>query len=113
MLKRTLIFMASTLALSAGLAVAADPAMAKHEQVYGSQLMTQQERVEYRARIRNAQTAEVRAQIRAEHHERMQERARQLGVAMPADPPAMGGGMGPGAGGSLRMSPGGGGGRNR
>jgi len=112
MLKRIPVFIAGVLALSIGLAVAADPATAMNEQVYGSQLMTQQERVEYRARLRSAQTAEERAQIRAEHHERMRERARQLGVAMPEEPPAMGAGMGPGPGGSLRMGPGGGG-RNR
>lgn len=77
------------------------------EQVYGSQLMTRQERIEHRNKLRAAKTAEERQQIRAEHHTRMQERARERGVTLPDMPPAAGGGkgMGPGGGG---MGPGGG-----
>ncbi len=87
------------------------------EQVYGSQLMTQQERAEYSARMRNAKTVEEREQIRQEHHQQMQARAKERGVTLPDEPPARGmgsgrgmgpggGGMGPGGGG---MGPGGGG----
>ena len=71
--------------------------------IYGSQLMTREERNEYRKRMRAAQTQEERERIRAEHHERMRERARERGVALPDTPPARGGGMGPGGGG---MGPG-------
>ena len=87
----------------------------KQEVVYGSQLMTQQERLEYRNKMRNAKTYQEREQIRLEHHKAMQERAKAQGLTLPDMPPAMGGGMGPGGGG---MGPGGGGmgpggGRNR
>jgi hypothetical protein len=74
------------------------------DRVFGSQLMTKQERNEYRKRIRSAKTAEEREQIRAEHHERMMVRAKERGVTLPEDPPAKGGGMGPGG----AMAPGGG-----
>lgn len=76
--------------------------------IYGSQLMTQQERNEYRTKMRSLRTAQERERFRLEHHERMQERARERGVTLPDMPPARGGrGMGPGGQG---MGPGGGGG---
>lgn len=73
------------------------------EQIYGSQLMTRQERLEHRAKMRAAKTAEEREQIRTEHHEKMQARAKERGVSLPDMPamPAGGmmrGGMGPGGG---------------
>lgn len=121
MMKRTLRVstLAAALSLSAGLALAADPEPAKEkaqtpkqEQIYGSQLMTQQERIEHRAKMRAAKTAEEREQIRKEHHELMKERAKARGVTLPDEPPARGGGMmGPGGGmgpGSGGMKPGGG-----
>lgn len=112
MTKRTLTYLATGLVLAAGLALAADPPpQAPKERVYGSQLMTNQERAAHRAKMRAAQTAEEKAAVRAEQHERMQERARQLGVEVPTTPPAVGGGMGPGPGGGMGMGPGGG--RNR
>ena len=78
------------------------------DQIYGSQLMTQQERIEYSNRMRAAKTEQEREQIRKEHHERMKERAKERGVILPDEPPARGmgpgsGGMGPGSGG---MGPG-------
>jgi hypothetical protein len=108
------------LTLFAGQALAANPAPERvqtpqAERVYGSDLMTEQERAEQRARIRAAETAEERERIRNEHHERMEERARSQGSTLPADPPAGAGspwgsgrGAGPGGGGS---GPGGGRGR--
>ena len=86
----------------------------KQETIYGSQLMTQKERREYRFKMREAKTTEQREQIRAEHHKLMQERAKERGVKLPDAPPAQGmyqgmgsgGAMGPGGGG---MGPGGGG----
>jgi hypothetical protein len=75
--------------------------------VYGWQLMSRQERAEYRARMRSLRTAQERERFRLEHHERMQERARARGITLPDEPPARGGrGMGPGGQG---MGPGGGG----
>lgn len=81
--------------------------------VYGSQLMTNQERVEYRNRMRAAKTAEEREQIRLEHHKQMQERAKERGVTLPDVPPPRGAGrgMGPGAGMGGGAGPGMGGGR--
>ena len=65
------------------------PAGAQSQQpIYGSQLMTQQERLEYQQRIRSAKSEAERQRIRSEHHAQMQERAR--GVTLP--------GMGPGQG---------------
>lgn len=111
MLKRTLNYTTAALALSIGLgmglAYTATAAAPAQEQVYGSQLMTPQERTAHRAKMRAAKTAEEKTQIRAELHQRMQERAKQQGVALPETPPASGGGMGPGGG------MGAGGGRNR
>ena len=69
------------------------------DRIYGSQLMTVQERNEFRARMRAAKTVQERERIRNEHHERMQIRAKERGVTLPDEPPAMGGGMGPGGGG--------------
>lgn len=70
----------------------------EQQQIYGSQLMSQQEQAEYRAKLRNSKTAEEQEQIRREHHERIKERAKTLGVNMPDEPPIRGGGMGPGGG---------------
>ena len=70
---------------------------------YGAQLMTQQERLEYRNQMRLLKTEEERIAFRAEHHKKMQERAKERGVTLPETPPARGAGMGPGMGG---MGPG-------
>ncbi|MDD5299750.1 MAG: hypothetical protein PHD65_04560 [Gallionella sp.] len=104
MLKQTLIATAITgvLALGSGFAAAADQERTqqaqKQQRVYGSQLMTKQERIEQRSKMRAAKTAEEREQIRKEHHERMKERAKERGVTLSDEPPARGGGMGSGAG---------------
>jgi hypothetical protein len=126
MVKRTLIVPTFTvvLSLSAGFTWAAvsEPVREQvqtqvqtqsQEQVYGSQLMTPQERIEYHARMRASTTAEEREQIRNEHHGQMQVRAKERGVALPDSPPVGGRGMGPegggmGTGGGM-MGPGGGG----
>jgi len=82
----------------------AQPQEQKQEQIYGSQLMTDQERVEYRARMRATKTPEEREQIRKEHHQAMRERAKAQGLTLPDEPPVGGGlrgqgmGMGPGGG---------------
>ena len=101
MMKKTLIVSALTIVLSiaAGMAFAAE----EQEQIYGSQLMTKQERIEYRAKLRAAKTAEERERIRKEHHERMKERAKEHGMTLPDEPPERGSGMGSGGGG---MGPG-------
>lgn len=65
------------------------------EMIYGSQMMTDQERMEHRERMRSAKTLEERELIRREHHETMKQRAEEQGLSIPDEPPAMGGGMGP------------------
>ncbi|GAB4513553.1 MAG: hypothetical protein Tsb0026_18320 [Sulfuricaulis sp.] len=79
------------------------------DQIYGSQLMTQQERNEYRNRMRAAKTQQEREQIRKEHHEQMKVRAQEKGMTLPDEPPARGRGMGPGKGMGPGMGPNGGG----
>ena len=115
MRKQPFVACALTLALlSPGVALSADkmtlpePTQIQDlEQIYGSQLMTQQERDEFRARMRAAKSTEEQEQIRAEHHERMKERAKAQGIMLPDMPPPRGGGMsGPGGKG---MGPDGGG----
>lgn len=97
MMKRTLLAsaLAAGLLIAGGYPIAADP----QEPVYGSQLMTSQERNQYRAQMRAAKTDMEREQLRNEHHERMKERAKAQGYVLPDEPPAKGGGMGPGGGG--------------
>ena len=80
----------------------------KKEQIYGSQMMTSQERTEQRKKMRAAKTTEERERIRAEHHEAMKIRAQERGVTLPDTPPDGGMGMGAGSG----AGPTGGSGRN-
>jgi uncharacterized membrane protein YgcG len=72
----------------------------EREQIYGSELMTQKERLEHRTQMRNARTLKEREQIRMEHHQRMQKRAMELGITLPDEPPGWGMGMGSGGMGS-------------
>jgi len=65
---------------------------------FGPQLLTEEEQVAYRARIRGAKTPQEREAIRAEHYELMKVRAREKGVALPEKWPPVGGGMGNGFG---------------
>jgi hypothetical protein len=87
------------------------------EAVFGSQLMTQQERNEHRLKMQSAKTAEERETVRSQHHQQMLERARQQGVTLPETPPAQGAGRGMGPGGGQGMGGGagmgGGGGQGR
>jgi len=80
----------------------------QQERIYGSQLMTKQERADYRRKMHAAKTAAEQEQIRTAHHELMKARAKERGVVLPDEPPARGGGMGPGGMGG-GMGPGGGG----
>lgn len=60
------------------------------EQIYGSQIMTEQERAEHRAEMRTAKTPEEREQIRNEHYKQMSARAKERGITLPEDPPMAG-----------------------
>jgi hypothetical protein len=116
-MKRTLLYaalLAAMLPAFGTVAYAADQDQDRlrtrdQDQVYGSQLMTQEERNAYRDRMRAAKTEQEREQIRKEHHEQMKVRAKEKGVTLPDEPPARGRGMGPGKGMGPGMGPGGGG----
>lgn len=81
--------------------------MRRADRIYGSQLMTAEERAAYREKMRAAKTSAERERLRTEHHKDMQARAKERGVTLPDAPPGrahrgrgMGprGGMGPGRG---------------
>ena len=98
------------LSFPVGFTVAADSPPAQitaeapgNEHIYGSQLMSQEERTVYHTKMRTAQTEEERELLRKEHHQSMQERAKVRGVTLPDEPPARGGGMGMGPGGGGMM----------
>jgi hypothetical protein len=71
--------------------------------VCGWQLMTEQERADYQAKMRSLKTAEEQTQFRAAHHEQMKARAKERGVTLPEDP---GSGCGKGPGGMHGPGPG-------
>jgi len=107
MIKQSLIVsvLSTALTLTNGLAFAAEkPAtqeketVQNREQVFGSQLMSPQERVEHRTKMRAAKNAEEREKIRSDHHERMKERAHERGLTLPDKPPSRRSGMGYGGG---------------
>lgn len=96
------------LALAASAVTAQGPQPPTRQRIYGSELMTQQERNEHRARIRSSRTQQEREHIRAEHHRRMQERAKARGLSLPDVPQGSAGGMGPGMGSGMGSGMGGG-----
>lgn len=88
--------------LGMSLGLSAIPALA--QQVYGWELMTEQERTQHREKMRSFKTEKEREQYRMEHHKKMQERAKERGVTLPDSPQPRGkgmngGGMGAGGGG--------------
>ena len=89
-----------------GLLLASGLSLAAEETIYGSQLMTAQERTDYRNKMRAAKTQEERDKLRQEHHDAMQARAKAQGKSLPAEPPPRGSGPGPGAGPGGGMGPG-------
>jgi hypothetical protein len=103
--------MAMTVTLFAAEQPAGAPA-ARSEPIYGYRMMNDQERNEYREKMRNARSADERHAVRDEHHKLMEARAKERGVTLPEPrgPRAGGGpgaGMGPGAGGPGKgMGPG-------
>jgi hypothetical protein len=76
------------------------------DMAYGWQLMTEDEIIEHRNKMRSFETNEEREAYRLEHHKLMQERAKEHGVTLPDTPLQRGKGMGPGGG--KGMGPGGG-----
>jgi len=56
------------------------------DQVYGWQMMSEQEQHEYRAKMQSMNTAEEKNHYRMKHHEMMDMRAKQQGVTLPSMP---------------------------
>lgn len=50
------------------------------DEIFGSEMMTEQERMRYQEQIQSATSEEQRAQIRAKHREQMQQRAKERGI---------------------------------
>lgn len=96
------IAMALFMSLFSTVAGAVDPGVTSpQELVRGSQLMTPQEWAAHRERMLAASSMEEKAQVCAEEHALMQQRAAAQGLTLPATPQAragMGRGMGPGGG---------------
>jgi hypothetical protein len=90
----------SALAMVAWLGLAL-PAQAEDDFVYGRELMTQQELAEHRTQMRSLAAEKEREAYRLEHHQRMQERAREHGKTIPEEPLPHGQGMGGGMGGGI------------
>ncbi len=81
--------------------LAADPIMTQEksqvqtqEQVYGSQLMTEQERTDMRSKMRASGSDEEREKIRNANHDRMKVRAKEQSINLSDEQPNRGGGMG-------------------
>ncbi len=68
--------------------------------IFGSQLMTDAERNQFRTQMRSLKTVKEREAYRLQHHKLMQERAQAQGITLPASPPATPQGAGVGAAGS-------------
>jgi hypothetical protein len=87
----------ATPAVPATPAMPATPAVpAEKETIFGSQLMTAEERTAFRTQMQNATTEEDRQKIRLEHHTLMLERAKAKGVTLSDTPMMNGQGMGNG-----------------
>jgi len=53
------------------------------EEAYGWSIMSEQERIQHRETMRNLKTQEEQERYRMEHHNKMQERAKEKGVTLP------------------------------
>ena len=83
----------TTFCLAGFLSVAAPVLANEVEPIYGSQLMTQQERLEHQAQMRAAKTPLEKQRLRQLHHQKMKLRAQKRGVPFSDLPPAENGRM--------------------
>lgn len=84
-----LLVFAVVICMITNVSVAADQVQQQSKaqsQVYGSQLMTREERIEYRTKMRSLKTREERDALQMEHHQNMQERAKAMGKTLPDMP---------------------------
>lgn len=96
-MNRKLLGTAAAFLLIAGSAMAAEQGTMQNRP--GRAMMTDQERDEQRAKMRGAASGEEREKIRAEHHQKMKQRAEERGETLPDAPrQGMGGGGGQGMG---------------
>ncbi len=100
--------------MAAATSFAADQRAPTSEPIYGYRMMNDQERNDYRERMRNTRSAEERQAIRDEHRKLMETRAKERGVTLPeprgpraGGPGPRGGGPGTGMGPGAGMGPGG------
>lgn len=86
MFRHTLLLICLTMVLAtagrAGMAASADPLPVQREIIPGSELMTTQEREQYRLRLRGAGTPQERERLRAEHVRVMEGRAKLRGLQL-------------------------------
>jgi len=70
-----------------------DPSAIKDAEIYGSDLMSEEERNQYRKQLQNMKTVEERNQYQAQHEKMMQERAQKQGkdLVPPGQGPIFGG----------------------
>lgn len=76
-----------------------DQYQGQKRQTVGRDMMTPEEYQDHRTKMRSAPTKDERAQVRADQHEKMKQRAEEQGKSLPENPPA--GGMGGEMGGSM------------
>ncbi|MBB1090228.1 hypothetical protein HUU61_02890 [Rhodopseudomonas palustris] len=89
MLRRNLVFSAAVLLGSAALALQAIPDRARaspwradEDNTRGWQLMSQQERIDHQARVRSFTDYDTCKAYRKQHHELMEQRARERGLKL-------------------------------
>ena len=80
--------------------------------IYGWELMTVKEREEHQQKMRSLETEQERTAYRQEHHDKMQQRAKERGLTLPDMPPERGAGAGRGQGAGGGQVAGGGRGNN-
>lgn len=88
-----------TLLLATSLAIAGPISVSyAATDIYGSQLMTEQERAEYNQKLNSIKTNEERQEFMEDHREKMKERAQEQGISLPDRSPQSGGMKNPGTG---------------
>ena len=89
--------MATTVSLFAAEGVS-ESTTRKSEPIYGYRMMNDQERNEFRDKMRNARSADERLALRDEHRKQMEARAKARGVTLPEQRGPRSEGKGPGYG---------------
>lgn len=76
-----------------------DASVSSDQEIYGSEIMTPEERAEFRSKMQSAKTSQERERLRVDHQAAMQSRAKQRGITLPDNPsvnPSPDNGMGTG-----------------